>query len=96
MTSQDQQQAAVDWIRLADNPALAAATAENLEDELLFVFAVADQHPALRPGLTPVVRRLITELQGHLRQWNEEAAADENLLRKWDGHDEEHHETTSK
>ena len=95
MTSQDQQQAAVDWIRLADNPALAAATTENLEDELLFVFAVADRHPALRPGLSEVANRLIVELRNHLESWRDEDAATEALLRAWDGDDGEHHETIS-
>ena len=96
MATQNQQQAALDWILLSEDPALATATAEHLMEELSFVLAAADRQPALRPGLTPVVRRLIGELNGYLEQWSEEAAADEELLRAWHGHDERHHETTSK
>jgi hypothetical protein len=84
MATQNQQQAAIDWIRLSDDPDLAVCTAEHLEDDLRFVLAAADRHPTLRPGLTPVVRRLIRELTGHLYAWREEAAADEELLRAWE------------
>lgn len=95
MATQNQQQAALDWILLSEDPALATATAEHLMEELSFVLAAADRQPALRPGLTPVVRRLIADLRGHLESWREEAAVDEELLAKWDTVGQGHHDTST-
>ena len=84
MTSNDGQQAVVEWAKLSEDPDFAVRTAEHLIDDLLFILAVADQQPALRPGLTAVIRQLRRELTGHLQAWREEAAADEELLRAWE------------
>jgi len=65
-----------------------------MEEDVLFVMAIAARHKSLRPQLTTLVRQHIDELREYVELWKEEAAQ-EQLLMAWGGVTDEHQETTS-